>query len=72
MPYIKIHLTEHQLRALIYTLEYNSGLDLQEETFGSTDLEISMSPFGHFMQVKGYKISDLGEVQVEFPKPKKE
>ena len=68
MPEITITLTDEQLEKVRETLNYNGSLDLSEETFNGTSIEIDLLPFTHMMTVKGYKDEFIGDVFVEIPK----
>ncbi|MBO6213589.1 hypothetical protein [Algoriella sp.] len=68
MPEITITLTDEQLEKVRETLNYNGSLDLSEETFNGTSIEIDLLPFTHMMTVKGYKEEFIGDVFVEIPK----
>lgn len=68
MPEITITLTDEQLEKVRETLNYNDSLDLSEETFNGTSIEIDLLPFTHMMTVKGYKEEFIGDVFVEIPK----
>jgi len=66
MPQIIITLSDEQMQLLKETLSYNGNLDLAEETFSGSGLDIGLTPFGNTLMVTGYKNEDLGFVQVEF------
>ena len=68
MTEITITLTDEQLEKVRETLNYNGSLDLSEETFNGTSIEIDLLPFTHMMTVKGYKDEFIGDVFVEIPK----
>lgn len=68
MPTITITLTDEQLAKVKEALNYNGSLDLSEETFNGSSLEIDILPFISMMTVKGYKEEYIGAVQVEIPK----
>jgi len=65
MPQIIIHIDEKQLKQLESVMKNNGQTDLDNETFSGTEIKISMSAFGHFLEVSGYKSEDLGNVVVE-------
>ena len=71
MPEIIIKISEEQLEKINETLNYNGSLDLSEETFNGTSIEIDLLPFIHMMTVKGYKEEYIGDVQVVIPKESK-
>ena len=68
MPEIIIKISEEQLEKINETLNYNGTLDLSEETFNGSYIEIDLLPFIHMMTVKGYKEEYIGDVQVVIPK----
>lgn len=65
MPQIIIHIDEKQLKQLESVMKNNGQTDSENETFSGTEIKISMSAFGHFLEVSGYKLEDLGNVVVE-------
>lgn len=65
MPQIIIHIDEKQLKQLESVMKNNGQTDIKNETFSGTEIKISMSAFGHFLEVSGYKSEDLGNVVVE-------
>lgn len=68
MPEIIIKISDEQLEKIKETLNYNGSLDLSEETFNGSSIEIDLLPFIHMMKVKGYKEEYIGDVFVEIPK----
>ncbi|SFN16685.1 hypothetical protein SAMN05421738_107161 [Algoriella xinjiangensis] len=68
MPEIIIKISDEQLEKIKETLNYNGSLDLSEETFNGSSIEIDLLPFIHMMTVKGYKEEYIGDVQVVIPK----
>lgn len=68
MPEIIIKISDEQLEKINETLNYNGSLDLSEETFNGSSIEIDLLPFIHMMTVKGYKEEYIGDVQVVIPK----
>ncbi|MCA4781326.1 MULTISPECIES: hypothetical protein [Empedobacter] len=68
MPIITIELSDEQLKKVKETLSYNGNLDLKEETFNGSSIELDLLPFIHMMTVKGYKEEYIGAVFVEIPK----
>ncbi|MGV1000562.1 hypothetical protein ACTS9U_03885 [Empedobacter falsenii] len=71
MPEIIIKISDEQLEKINETLNYNGSLDLSEETFNGTSIQIDLLPFIHMMTVKGYKEEYIGDVQVVIPKESK-
>ena len=67
MPEITIKISEEQLAKIKEALNYNGWLDLSEETFNGSSLEIDLLPFIHMMTVKGYKEEFIGHVEVIIP-----
>lgn len=65
MAKITIHLDEKQLEKLQFALQNDGKNNLENETFSGTEIKISMSSFGHFLEISGYKSEDLGNVLVE-------
>lgn len=65
MPQIIIHIDEKQLKQLESVMKNNGQTDSENETFSGTEIKISMSAFGHFLEISGYKSEDLGNVVVE-------
>lgn len=68
MPEIIIKISDQQLEKIKETLNYNGSLDLSEETFNGSSIEIDLLPFIHMMTIKGYKEEYIGDVQVVIPK----
>ncbi|WP_312554612.1 hypothetical protein [Empedobacter brevis] len=68
MPEIIIKITEEQLEKIKETLNYNGSLDLSEETFNGSSIEIDILPFINMMTVKGYKEEFIGDVELIIPK----
>jgi len=68
MPEIIIKISDQQLEKIKETLNYNGSLDLSEETFNGSSIEIDLLPFIHTMTIKGYKEEYIGDVQVVIPK----
>lgn len=67
MPEIIIKISDEQLEKINETLNYNGSLDLSEETFNGTSIQIDLLPFIHMMKVKGYKEEYIGDVEVVIP-----
>lgn len=67
MPEIKIIISNEQLEKIQEVLNYNGSLDLSEETFNGTSIELDLLPFIHMMTVKGYKEEFIGDVEVVIP-----
>lgn len=67
MPEIIIKISDEQLEKIKETLNYNGSLDLSEETFDGSSIEIDLLPFIHMMTVKGYKEEYIGDVEVVIP-----
>lgn len=67
MPEIIIKILDEQLEKIKETLNYNGSLDLSEETFNGSSIEIDLLPFIHMMTVKGYKEEFIGDVEVVIP-----
>lgn len=65
MPKIIIHIDKNQLKQIESVMKNNGQTDSENETFSGTEINISMSAFGHFLEVSGYKSKDLGNVVVE-------
>jgi hypothetical protein len=68
MPEIIIHLTDKEFKKVKNTISYNGKTDLEHETFSGTELKIGLTPFGNFLQVKGYITCEIENVLVEFKK----
>lgn len=65
MAKINIHLDKKQLKKLQSVLQNDGKNNLENETFSGTEIKISMSSFGHFLEISGYKSEGLGSVVVE-------
>ncbi|MGV0936378.1 hypothetical protein ACTS91_06785 [Empedobacter falsenii] len=68
MPEIIIKISDEQLKKVKETLSYNGSLDLSEETFSGSSIEIDILPFIIMMTVKGYKEEYIGDVELIIPK----
>lgn len=68
MPEIIIKISDEQLKKVKETLSYNGSLDLSEETFSGSSIEIDILPFIKMMTVKGYKEEYIGDVELIIPK----
>ena len=68
MAEIIIKISDEQLKKVKETLSYNGSLDLSEETFSGSSIEIDILPFIIMMTVKGYKEEYIGDVELIIPK----
>lgn len=68
MPEIIIHLTDKEFLRVQNTISNNGNTDLANETFSGTELKIGLTPFGNFLEVKGYTNCEIDNVLVEFKK----
>lgn len=66
MPQIIIHLTDGEFQKALETLQYNGKIDLENETFSGTDINVAMSPYGSFLTINGYQKCEIENVWVEF------
>jgi|GEM_PF-708912 len=66
MPKIILHLDDAQMKRCKEILAHNGMLDLENETFGSTDFEFSHTAMGDFLLAKGCEKEFLGHIFVEY------
>ena len=65
---IVIHLTDKEFEKVQNTISNNGNTDLVNETLSGTELKIGLTPFGNFLEVKGYITCEIENVLVEFKK----
>lgn len=65
MPQIIIHLTDLEYKKVQKAMQHNGKNDLENETLSGTEIKISMSPFGHFLEISGHQSVDIDNVVVE-------
>lgn len=68
MPQIIIDLNEEDYKKIKKTINYNKKNDLDNESFSGTEIRIEMSPFGNFLQIKGYSECEIQNVGILFKK----
>ena len=68
MAKIILHLDDFQFQKLETILSNNGQTDLNNETFSGTEICVGISPYGHFLDVSGYKSESIGEISVELLK----
>lgn len=68
MPEIIIHLTDKEFEKIQNSISHNGKTDLEHETFSGTELKIGLTPFGNFLEVKGYTNCEIDNVLVELKK----
>lgn len=68
MPDIIIKISDELLKKNKETLNHNGYLDLSEETFNGSSIQIYILLFIHMMAVKGYEEEYIGDVHGVIPK----
>ncbi|MBB1137956.1 hypothetical protein [Myroides sp. WP-1] len=70
MPFLFIELDDKQLKKVKQIISDNGRLDLENETFSGSTLQIDMTPMGHDLLIHTHITVELGGVYLHLDPPK--